>query len=123
MTARDDPRKAFYIGLGIMFVLFGISAVIGVLYRYPISATAPDYFGWIGGLAGVAVAMLWAIFVIWAISFFFKYFPHSSRYRDYWASDEALEILRERYAKGEITKQEFEQMMQDLKRAREETNS
>jgi len=28
---------------------------------------------------------------------------------------DAREILRERYAKGEITKEQFEQMMRDLK--------
>ncbi|MDP7975492.1 MAG: SHOCT domain-containing protein [TACK group archaeon] len=122
MATDEDPRKAFFVGLGIMFILFGVSAVVAVIYKYPVAATAPDYFGWIGGLAGAAVGLLWAAFIVWGIMLFFRYFPRPSKYGDRWDRDEALEILRERYARGEITQEQFQQMTQELKRTREERN-
>ncbi|MCL4435378.1 MAG: SHOCT domain-containing protein [Thaumarchaeota archaeon] len=35
-------------------------------------------------------------------------------YRGYWHHVDATEILRQRYARGEITKEQFDQMMKDL---------
>ncbi len=38
----------------------------------------------------------------------------SGRYGSYTEQDNALEILRQRYARGEISKEQFEQMKRDL---------
>ena len=44
--------------------------------------------------------------------------PWGGYRQGYWNyQGDAYEILRERYAKGEITKEQFDQMMQDLQRS------
>jgi len=34
----------------------------------------------------------------------------------WWSHDDALEILRERYARGEITKEQYDRMREDLEK-------
>lgn len=61
---------------------------------------------------------LFAIFWIFAIFFVVRwlFFPWRwGGYRRYWHyQDESYYILRQRYARGEITKEQFDQMMRDL---------
>ena len=60
-------------------------------------------FGWILGLAILVV-------VIWIIVKALNQSTSNNQQRD----KSALDILKERYAKGEIDKEEFEQKKQDL---------
>lgn len=60
-------------------------------------------WGWLGLLAQLAVLVLLIYLLVRALS-------HPSRE----GRDRALEILRERYAKGEIDKDTFERMKRDL---------
>jgi putative membrane protein len=53
--------------------------------------------------------VFWAL-IIWGIVSFVKYLSHTSKERH----DHAKNILKERYAKGEVTKSEFETMKRDL---------
>ncbi|KAA0257182.1 SHOCT domain-containing protein [Deferribacter autotrophicus] len=67
------------------------------------------------GFMGIFGIIFWAIFIIlavWVISVGFKLFDKSNIIVE--KRDRALEILKERYAKGEITKEEFEEMKSDL---------
>jgi putative membrane protein len=70
------------------------------------------HFGWLGGIFIILLVLLitrW-VFLPWRNG----NLPGSySRPHD----DGAYSILKERYAKGEITKEQFEQMMLDLKRS------
>lgn len=50
--------------------------------------------------------LFWAV-IIWVIASLFKHHDQTSE-------PESLEILKTRYAKGEITKKEFEEMKKDL---------
>jgi putative membrane protein len=106
-----------WIGLGAMFVLFGVAAALGVFYRGPVStgsaATTPSYdFGWGWGFIGLFFAFFWI--VPWIFGWGWRGWRGGYRYRRWYRNDDAYQILRERYAKGEITKEQFEQMMRDL---------
>ena len=70
----------------------------------------PFHFGWIGVILLLFIAF-WAARLLllpwrWGEGYYYSYgYPN----RD------AESVLKERYAKGEITKEQFEQMMRDLK--------
>ena len=70
--------------------------------------------GWGGGWAwfGVLHMLLWWVFVVLGI---FVLFKSLGRLPDTGSrADRALGILRERYARGEISREEFEQRKHDL---------
>lgn len=61
------------------------------------------------------------LFWVLVIMLVFKLFKHASHHcynhemiDDETVGDKSLEIVRERYAKGEINKKEFEQLVKDL---------
>jgi len=65
--------------------------------------------GWFGGI----FMILWWVIIITGIVYFIKWMTgnnncHTGR------KESALEILKERYAKGEIEKEEFEEKKKDL---------
>ena len=66
-------------------------------------------FSWLGhtmsGIMGTAFIAGVVLFIIWAV----KGFP-----RDLSSKSDALEVLKRRYAAGEITKEQFEQMKKDI---------
>jgi uncharacterized membrane protein len=60
--------------------------------------------------------ILLLLIIIWAVRWLF--WPWRARYYPYRYQDEDAEsILKVRYAKGEIAKEQFEQMMRDLERS------
>lgn len=97
-----------------MFVLIGVAAVLGVLYPgVPSSGSAITYsygFGSIWNLVGLFFVIC---FFVWIFGGWGPWGRRRYRYRRYGAGDE-YSILRERYAKGEITKDQFDQMTRDL---------
>lgn len=105
-------------GLSVMLILLGIAAVISALnpVRYATSTLQLPLiprFGWIGSLIGSLIGLFILFFFL---SWIFSWPWSSRRYRTYglpWG-DSAVHIIRERYAKGEIAKEQFEQMMRDL---------
>lgn len=61
-------------------------------------------YGWVYAVIGVIILLVILYLVLRR--------PETQEKRD----DEALGILRERYAKGEITKEEFEEMKKNIKK-------
>lgn len=79
-----------------------------------------DYYGYgnnfypmHSGLGPVFMIITWA-FIIWGIISLVKYFSGHSRCEHNKDHDKSINILKERYAKGEITKEEFESIKKDL---------
>jgi putative membrane protein len=63
------------------------------------------WFGWIFGIVILVV-------IIWVIVTSISNSKNSQNYLP--REDDALEILKKRYARGEISKEQFEQMKKDL---------
>lgn len=63
------------------------------------------------------VGWIWAIFALFFVFWFLRwvFWPWKPYPGRYWRSaEDAVSILRARYAAGEITKEEIEQMRRDL---------
>jgi putative membrane protein len=69
----------------------------------------PGVMNWIGP---AFMLVLWVLIVI-GIIFFIRFMVRAGR-SGRWKENDVLEILKRRYARGEITKEEFEQKRKDL---------
>jgi putative membrane protein len=69
-------------------------------------------YGW--GVPGIIHMLLWWILIIVAIVALIRWVTHTSANREPPRENRALEVLKERYARGEIGKEEFEQKKRDL---------
>jgi len=120
---NSNPARIFVIGLVVLFILIGIAAVIGAIMN-PHSVI--DYTGgWVGiawGMVGTLIGLFFVFIwmIVWPVGFIMwisRGYRYSSRNRwTWWDHDEALEILRERYARGEITKEQHDKMREDLEK-------
>jgi len=99
-------------------VVVGLFAFLTGLYSNRSATPSPAYyapifpigFPWVSGIFSL-------FFLFWAVSWFFRPWGWGWGYRrkyGWWRYDGASQIIRERYAKGEITKEQFDQMMRDL---------
>ncbi|HYU07339.1 MAG TPA: SHOCT domain-containing protein [Thermoplasmata archaeon] len=92
--------------------IFAVAIVVGLISR-AVSPGAP-------GPVWFPFAGFWVFFVFfalfWAVRWFFWPWGWGWGYsrRVYWHGDESYYILRARFARGEITKEQYDQMMRDL---------
>ena len=101
-----SPFRLLWLAIAALFVVLvgiGFATVLYGLYvgQYPLR---PGYFPFLG-LGWLFVMILFALFAL-------RLGTRPWRYRRY---DPAMRLLRARYARGEITKEQFAQMAQDLR--------
>lgn len=74
-------------------------------------------YGYIGGFGFFFMIFFWGL-IIWAIIAGVKMMSYGNGHmchdHDESKSEDVMEILRVRYAKGEITKEQFDHMKKDL---------
>lgn len=68
--------------------------------------------GWFGGIFGVIFWILVIVGLVFLIKWLIRMSKGETEVRD--RSSRALDILKERYVRGEIDKEEFEQKKKDL---------
>jgi len=71
-------------------------------------------WGWGWGMLGTVHMVLWWVLIVLGIAVLAKWLFGSARGSDRSGGRGALDILQERYARGEIDKEEFEQKKRDL---------
>ena len=119
-------RKKYVIA-GIIVVIIGlVVALYGIYLRQSIEAEFPDFnmtlghdtylayeLGRIAEISGILLFLIGvSLMIVLGILPNEKTIPKSSTL----SYDEALNILRTRYAKGTVTKEQFEQMKKDLEK-------
>jgi putative membrane protein len=124
MNDQQCRRARGFIAWGIfgLIILVGVLIIASLLFFgarsqgtfYPFFPAYffPFHFGWLGGIFLSLVVFLIArcVFLPWRNG---NQTSSSSQHHD----DGAYSILKELYAKGELTKEQFQQMMLDLKRS------
>lgn len=113
------------IAVAIAVVLLLIGVFVYLSYGYPYGYGG-YYGGMMGGTGGVWMLFLIPIglivliiigYVIWrGFAWESGYYGggHYRHYNSYGDRENAMEILRQRYARGEISKEQFEQMKKDI---------
>ncbi len=71
-------------------------------------------YGWGMGFGGIFMIIFW-VFVILIVVYLVQSAVRGGKGQE--QKETPLEILKKRYAAGEITKEEFERMKDDLKKA------
>ena len=96
---------------GVFLILLGVAFVSGLFVGQVFPFYRPFFlwpFGWLFGL----------FLLFFLFRFLFWPWGWGWGYRRHWDDDRAYMILRERYAHGELSKEQFEAMMRDLEQHR-----
>lgn len=81
-------------------------------YGYPMAGYGYGGFG----IMDFVFSILWVVILVVVIVTIVRWARHGriGRRGGHWYGNDALDILKERYAKGELTKDEFETMKKDI---------
>jgi uncharacterized membrane protein len=100
-----SPFRLIWLLIGVLFLAVIVAGFASIAYRLYLGQY-PLWFGYFPffGFGWILVMILFGIFAI-------RLGTRPWRYRRY---DPAMHLLRKRYARGEISKEQFEQMAHDL---------
>jgi putative membrane protein len=118
MNVQESTGVGEYVAWGLVGLIIhvGVSIATSLIFFasrssgnfYPPIQFFPFHFGLFSGIFLIFIIFLIARLLFWP----WRRYNSNSYSRD---RGDACEILKERYAKGEITKEQFEQIMLDLK--------
>jgi putative membrane protein len=98
----------------------GIVAIVAIVLTFAFLAR-PTWYAGLGYYPWFPFGFFWILplgfFLIFFLAKWFLWGGWGWR-SGYWYQEDALSILSEKYARGEITKEQFEQMKKDLEEAR-----
>jgi uncharacterized membrane protein len=104
------------VGVGIAIILVGVVLLFVAVYPRAFGLSTSSVFPFGGGFLGVFL-VLWGILLLVRVALW------TSRRRSYGSLgpggrpfDPAIMAARQRYARGEITREQFEQIVSDLRR-------
>lgn len=117
---NKNIKTALIIGGVIVAILTIVPLIIGLVggwqgygYGYGMMGSGMmGGYGW-GWYMPIIMIVFWGL-VIWGIVALVRGVSSRSNTGSYASAESALEILKRRYARGEITKQEYEERKKDL---------
>lgn len=81
-------------------------------------------WNWVGGLIGLLIAVViilaivravyWAAASPWDRHYYRHYYRHHPEFWGAWGRDPSVELARQRYARGEITRDQYNEIVRDL---------
>jgi uncharacterized membrane protein len=115
------PHRWLYIGLAVMLALIGVAIFLVILTPATFGYHPPA--GYTIGPWGLFGTFFLIFLFVWIVLWIVRMGMWGSRSRGYYRQGPgggrrfaAFAIARERYARGEITREQFDQIMQDLSR-------
>jgi len=108
-SESDLPRRGL-VGTLLMLPIGLVVVILLVLYFFVFRGQG--YFP--GEILLIFVVVFFGLFVIRTL----YWGSRRKRWREQFRANQPIRILRQRYARGEITKEQFDQMLRDLGRAR-----
>lgn len=106
MSDQESNRIRRFVGWAIVGLMAVIGALIALSFYFAPRPFIPFHFGWLGGIFLIFIVFWVARWLLW---------PWRGGYYSYrYQNRNAESIIKERYAKGEITREQFEQMMSDV---------
>lgn len=108
MSEQESNRIRKIAGWAIvgLIVVIGVSIALSVFAFGGRGGFFPFPFGWLGGIFLILIVFWIARWIFWPWGRGWYRYEHRS----------AESILKERYARGDITKEQFQQMMLDLRK-------